>query len=311
MSAIWLSTHGTILMPAHPQVFGAPNSDLVLASQGFYEQGSHIIPQFMTGAPVLLSIGGWIAGVNGVLHANAFLGAFALLAFAGLATRLVGARWAPLAVLALAFVQPELDVMRATYSEPAGQLILLGGLAIVVDAFIAGELMPGLWPRLRRTSRQLDRHPMHRPSIANLAANGLFVGGLVLGLVFTVRIDAVADLFPLVPFVGWLAFHRVLGWKRFAGGLLLGLAFGGFDCLFITYPYAEHVGTDLAKVGIGFVLLSVASGRGHFRCDEVRRSEARQVGDTEARPRRRWSAASGLRPPGCFSSACSSSCGRT
>lgn len=283
MSAIWLSTHGTILMPAHPQVFGAPNSDLALASQGFYVQGSHIIPQFMTGAPVLLSIGGWIAGVNGVLHANAFLGAFALLAFAGLATRLVGARWAPFAVLALAFVQPELDVMRATYSEPAGQLILLGGLAIVVDAFIAGELMPGLWPRLRRTTGSSPAPDA--PTIdRNLAANGLFVGGLVLGLVFTVRIDAVADLFPLVPFVGWLAFHRILGWKRFAGGLLLGLAVGGFDCLFITYPYAEHVGTDLAKVGIGFVLLSVASGVAIFVATKVRRSEARQVGDTEGGP---------------------------
>lgn len=278
MSATWLSTHGTILMPAHPQVFGAPNSDLVLASQGFYVQGSHIIPQFMTGAPVLLSIGGWIAGVSGVLHANAFLGAFALLAFAGLATRLVGARWAPLAVLALAFVQPELDVMRATYSEPAGQLILLGGLAIVVDAFIAGELMPGLWPRLRTTGA--SPAPDARTIAPNLAANGLFVGGLVLGLVFTVRIDAVADLFPLVPFVGWLAFHRILGWKRFAGGLLLGLAFGGFDCLFITYPYAEHVGTDLAKVGIGFVLLSAAAGVAIFIATTVRRSEAREVGYT-------------------------------
>ncbi|HEY3926111.1 MAG TPA: hypothetical protein VGL75_16220 [Acidothermaceae bacterium] len=264
MSATWLSTHGTILMPAHPQLFGAPNSDLVLASQGFYVQGSHIIPQFMTGAPVLLSIGGWLAGLSGVLHANAFLGAFALLAFAGLAARLVGARWAPLAVLALAFVQPELDVMRATYSEPAGQLILLGGLAIVVDGFVAGELMPGLWPRLRRTtgdSAAADSTtlaPTLAPTIApNLAANGLFVGGLVLGLVFTVRIDAVADLFPLVPFVGWLAFRRVLGWKRFAGGLLLGLAVGGFDCVFITYPYAAHVGPDLAKVGVGFVGLMV------------------------------------------------------
>ncbi|HZV27080.1 MAG TPA: hypothetical protein VFG00_12410 [Acidothermaceae bacterium] len=257
MSATWLSTHGTILMPAHPQVFGAPNSDLVLASQGFYEQGSHIIPQFMTGAPVLLSIGGWMAGVSGVLHGNAFLGAFALLAFAGLAARLVGARWAPLAVLALAFVQPELDVMRATYSEPAGQLLLLGGLAIVVDGFVAGQLMPGLWPRLRRNAGG-ESAPDDAPPLApNLAANGLFVGGLVLGLVFTVRIDAVADLFPLVPFVGWLAFHRILGWKRFAGGLVLGLAFGGFDCLFLTYPYAQHVGPDLAKVGLGFTALSL------------------------------------------------------
>ncbi len=284
MSATWLSTHGTILMPAHPQVFGPPNSDLVLASQGFYVQGSHIIPQFMTGAPVLLSIGGWLAGVSGVLHANAFLGAFALLAFAGLAARLVGARWAPLAVLALAFVQPELDVMRATYSEPAGQLILLGGLAIVVDAFIAGELMPGLWPRLQRTNGS-EAAPADAPTLApNRAANGLFVGGLVLGLVFTVRIDAVADLFPLVPFVGWLAFHRVLGWKRFAGGLLLGLAFGGFDCLFITYPYAKHVGSDLAKVGIGFVLVSVATGACIFIATMLRRGEAQQSGDTPRGP---------------------------
>ena len=278
MSATWLSTHGTILMPSHPQVFGAPNSDLVLASQGFYVQGSHIIPQFMTGAPVLLSIGGWMAGVSGVLHGNAFLGAFALLAFAGLAARLVGARWAPLAVLALAFVQPELDVMRATYSEPAGQLLLLGGLAIVVDGFIAAELMPGLWPRLRRTTDS-ESAPADPPKLVpNLAANGLFVGGLVLGLVFTVRIDAVADLFPLVPFVGWLAFRRVLGWKRFAGGLLLGLAFGGFDCLFITYPYAAHVGPDLAKVGIGFVLLSAATGAVMFIATAVRRGEAKELG---------------------------------
>ncbi len=142
-------------------MFGTQNDNLVLASQGFYQQGAHIIPQFMTGVPVLLSIGGWIAGVTGVLHGNAVLGSLALLAFAGVAVRLVGARWAPLAVLALAFVQPELDVMRATYSEPAAQLILLGGLAIVLDAFAAGGLIPGFWPRARRT-RCADARPVTR-----------------------------------------------------------------------------------------------------------------------------------------------------
>ena len=250
MSATWLASHGTIHMPSHPQLFGPPNSDLVLASQGFYQQGSHIIPQFMTGVPVLLSIGGWLAGLSGVLHGNAVIGAFALLAFAGLATRLVGACWAPLAVLALAFVQPELDVMRATYSEPAGQLILLGGMAIVVDAFAAGELVPGLWPR--RRNGDSGTAAAIAPSIA---AQGLFVGGLVLGLVSVVRIDAIADLFPLVPLFGWLAFRQTIGWRRFAGGILLGLAFGAFDCLVLTFPYTEHVGSDLLDVGIGFALL--------------------------------------------------------
>jgi hypothetical protein len=250
MSATWLSSHGTIQMPSHPQLFGAPNSDLVLASQGFYQQGSHIIPQFMTGVPVLLSIGGWMAGVNGVLHGNAFIGALALLAFAGLATRLVGARWAPLAVLALAFVQPELDVMRATYSEPAGQLILLGGLAIALDAFVAGELVPGLWPG--RRNGDSGAAPAMAPAVA---ARGLFVGGLVLGLVSVVRIDAIADLFPLVPLFGWLAFRRAVGWRRFASGILLGLVFGAFDCLVLTFPYTKHVGSDLLDVGIGFAAL--------------------------------------------------------
>jgi hypothetical protein len=291
MSATWLSSHGTVQMPTHMQLFGTQNDNLVLASQGFYQQGSHIIPQFMTGVPVLLSIGGWIAGVTGVLHGNAVLGSLALLAFAGVAVRLVGARWAPLAVLALAFVQPELDVMRATYSEPAAQLVLLGGLAIVLDAFAAGGLIPGFWAQNADTDsvepadtdsvepadtdsvepadvdsaddaaalsapdqgRAATRRAATDP---DTAAWGLFVGGFVLGLVFVVRVDAVADLFPLVPFVGWLAYRRIVGWRRFTGGLLLGLAFGGFDCLVLTYPYTQHVGSDLTAVGYGFAGLA-------------------------------------------------------
>jgi hypothetical protein len=279
MSATWLSTHGTIQMPAHTQLFGTQNDNLVLASQGFYQQGSHIIPQFMTGVPVLLSVGGWIAGLTGVLHGNALIGSFALLAFAGLAVRLVGARWAPLAVLALAFVQPELDVMRATYSEPAAQLILLGGLAIVLDAFAAGDQVPGFWPRTEAAD------PNTAALDPNTAAWGLFVGGLVLGLVFVVRIDAVADLFPLVPLVGWLAYHRIVGWRRFAGGLLLGLAFGGFDCLVLTYPYAEHVGSDLGLVGAGFGFLVPATVAGVFVAWRLQESRSKQE---TAAVRNRW-----------------------
>jgi hypothetical protein len=279
MSATWLSSHGTIQMPAHSQLFGAENSNLVLASQGFYEQGAHIIPQFMTGVPVLLAIGGWMFGLSGVLHANAIIGSLALLAFAGLAVRLVDAKWVPLAVLALAFVQPELDVMRATYSEPAAQLLLLGGLAIVLDAFAAGDLIPGFWPRVRTA---LPDHALD----AGVAAWGLCVGGLVLGLVFVVRIDAVADLFPLVPLVGWLAYHRITGWRRFAGGLLLGLAFGGFDCLVLTYPYTEHVGSDLAEVGIGFGLLVPATVVAVFVAWRMQaaRSYVSEASRTEADP---------------------------
>jgi hypothetical protein len=291
MSGTWLAHHGTIRMPVNAQVFGAPNPHLVLASQGFYLDGSHIIPQFMTGVPVLMSIFGWVAGLSGVLHANAIIGALALLAFGGLAARLVGARWAPIAVLALAFVQPELDVMRATYSEPAGQLILIGGLVVVLDAFVAGELIPGMWPHRptaepvaalgapnsggaatpRAATGSDDTEPELEP---RLAARSLFVGGLVLGLVFTVRIDAVADLCPLVPFVGWLAFHRVIGWRRFAVGILVGLAFGGFDCLVLTYPYAAHVGSDLLDLAVIYAIVVPLTVLGVLIARAVQRGRA-------------------------------------
>jgi hypothetical protein len=248
MSASWLSGHGTIQMPIHAQLFGAPNQHLVLASQGFYRQGSHAIPQFMTGVPALLAVGGWIDGLAGVLHGNAVLSMLALLAFAGLALRLIGPRWTPLAVLVLALVQPELDVARAAYSEPAAQLLLLGGLAIVIDALIAGHLLPGRVPTA-------GTNPVARI----VAERGLFVGGLVLGLVSVVRIDAVADLFPLVPLIGWLAYHRAHGWRRLASGMLLGLALGAFDCVVLTLPYAKHLGTDLKLVAFGFAVLVPAT----------------------------------------------------
>jgi len=252
MSAAWLASHGTIEMPTHAASFGGTDPNLVLASQGFYMHGSHIIPQFMTGVPVLMAIGGWFNGVSGVLHTNAIIGAFALLAFAGLVARLVGPKWAPLAVLTLAFVQPELDVMRATYSEPAAQLILLGGLCVVLDALLVGKIRPIAAPDIARAGGD-DRHcaDSHQVRDCRLA---LAVGGLVMGLVLVVRIDAIADLLPLVPFAGWLAFHRQRVWRPLAIGVCGGLLVGAFDCIFLTLPYAKHVGGSLLEALGGFVV---------------------------------------------------------
>jgi hypothetical protein len=231
MSGWWIAKHGTLDMPSDASAF-AGTSNISLVSQGFYLQGSHTIPQFMTGAPALMAVAGWIGGLGGVFRANAFLGMFALLAFAGLVARLVGARWAPLGVLALALVQPELVTMRATYSEPSAQLVLIGGLALLLDAVAADRL--GL--RRNRTA--------------------LVVAGLVLGLVSVVRIDAVADLFGLVPYLGWLAFRRRPAWRPIAVGLVLGLGAGVFDGAFLTLPYVRHVGSD-AVLGAGLDLAAV------------------------------------------------------
>jgi hypothetical protein len=250
MSSYWLANHGTIHMPSHATSFGGTDPNLVLASQGFYKEASHIIPQFMTGAPVLMSVGGWIAGISGILHSNAFIGAFALLAFAGLTARLVGPAWAPLAVLTLALVQPQLNVMRSTYSEPSAQLLLLGGLVLLVDALAIGRLLAKRGAAA--TSVVVDETVRTRRA-------GLVVAGLVLGLVSVVRIDAIADLLPLVPFVGWLALHRLREWRSLSYGLGAGLAVGALDCLFLTLPYAKHVGGDLVIAVAGFVFVIPAT----------------------------------------------------
>jgi hypothetical protein len=252
MSATWLSTHGTIEMPNHAAAFGGTDPNLVLASQGFYPHGGHIIPQFMTGVPVLMAIGGWASGVSGVLHMNAIIGAFGLLAFGGVVARLVGVRWAVPAVLTLAFVQPQLDVMRATYSEPSAQLILLGGLAVVLDAFLVGRLRPMVAPDIRRVGG--DNRSDASSQEARNCRQALLVGGLVLGLVSVVRIDAIADLLPLIPFAGWLAFHRQRAWRALAIGVGAGLLVGAFVCLFLTLPYTKHLGRDIALAGGGFVV---------------------------------------------------------
>jgi hypothetical protein len=277
MSATWLTHHGTVDMPIHAQLYGAPNSHLLLASQGFYRQGSHDIPQFMTGVPALLAVGGWIDGLKGVFHGNAIIGSFALLAFAGLIARLVDARWAAVGVLVLGLLQPELDVMRATYSEPAAQLILLGGLAVVLDALVVGRMLAVRRVGFALTPADTPAEPAN-DRFAAIAGRGLFVGGLVLGLVFVVRVDAVADLFPLVPFVGWLAYHRVAAWRPLTYGLLLGLALGGLDCVVLTLPYAEHVGSDLLIVGVGFFVLVPATFVGVLIARRLRRNDAAAEG---------------------------------
>ena len=239
MSATWLAAHGTIQIPANAAAFGGPDPNLMLASQGFYLQGSHIIPQFMTGVPVLLAVGGWANGVFGVLHMNAFIGALSLLAFAGLAARLVGVRWAPLAVLALALVQP--------------QLLLLGGLALVLDAVQVGRLRPVCALDLGAVGG--DPRCATDPTRRRDCRLGLLVGGIVLGLVSVVRIDAIADLLPVVPFVGWLAFHRQRVWRWLAVGTAVGLLVGAFDAVVLTLPYTRHVGGDLYKALAGFALV--------------------------------------------------------
>src|SRR5262249_61468308 len=103
-------------------------------SPAFYQVGGAIVPQFMAGLPMALSLGFWAGGARLALFMGPMFGAAALFTFGGLTARLVGPRWAPVAALALGVSFPQQYTSRSTFSEPLAQILLLGGLALWIDS---------------------------------------------------------------------------------------------------------------------------------------------------------------------------------
>jgi hypothetical protein len=216
--ANWISHHGSLPIPQDRAAFGGTHHVLTFGSFAYYQVGSTVVPQFMAGLPMLLAAAFWTGGVGAAAAMGALFGAGAVLTFGGLAARLAGPRWAPLAAVILALSLPEQFVSRSTYSEPVAQILFLGGLCLVIDSL--------------------------RPDGAGarvLAA----LGGLALGLTLLVRIDGASDILPLIPYCGIL----LLGRRRLAGPLIGGLLAGGIygivDGLVLSRPYLSSIKSSL------------------------------------------------------------------
>ena len=121
--ATWISRHRSLPIPQDAAAFGGTHHVLTFASFAYYQVGNSVVPQFMAGLPMILAGGFWIGGVGAAVAMAPVLGACAVLTFGGLAARLVGPRWAPLAVLILAAipaggVHQSLDLQRAGRPDP-------------------------------------------------------------------------------------------------------------------------------------------------------------------------------------------------
>jgi len=151
--AQWIATRHGLPVDPHLDALGGAAAlripDVTLASPGFFEVdgagalghgATVVLPQFLVGAPGLYSLGWWGAGWTGLFVVPAVLGALALLAFGGLTARLVGPRWAPLAVAALGLTQPVLHAARTTWSEAPALLLLLAAGALAVDAVTGDDV---------------------------------------------------------------------------------------------------------------------------------------------------------------------------
>ena len=185
----------------------------------------------MAGLPMVLAAGFWIGGVAAAVLVPPLLGACAVLTFGGLAARLTGPRWAPLAALALALSLPEQFTSRSAYSEPLAQILFLGGLCLVIDSLEG------------------------RAGARVIAA----LGGLALGLTLLVRIDGASDILPVIPYCGILLLSRRRQAVPLLIGLLAGALYGAVDGLVLSRPYLAHIKSSLMPLALVGAVVVIAT----------------------------------------------------
>jgi hypothetical protein len=204
----------------------------------------------MSGLPLILAGGFWAHGINAAAAMGPVIGGLAVLTFGGLAGRLAGLRWAPPAALVLALTLPEQYTSRGPFSEAAAQVLLFGGLSLVVDALSLGDpannpgtdtavlarTVPGRlsalagrlgWGRWRLPGR------WYTPQRAALA-----LGGLALGLSSLLNFEGLLDISPAIVFIGVLLARRIIGAAiAFSIGLVIGVGYGLIDGYVLARPF--------------------------------------------------------------------------
>ncbi len=219
-----------------PDVLATPGA--TVASPGFYARGTgaqtRVVPQFLPATPVLLSLGWWAGGWAGLLLVPAVGLGLALLAFGGLARRLVGPAWAVAATAGLALTQPVLHAGRSTYSEPFALLVGCAAASVIVAA----------------TSPSADVRAVRRLGL--LA--GLLAGGVAL-----VRIDALRESALLLPVVALLAARRSKVARPLLAGLGLATAYAFATALLLSRPYLGAVAGSLLPLVAAVVVLAGGS----------------------------------------------------
>lgn len=131
LSGVWLTHHASTDIPSLGGVEAAATQANVIpdAWQAWNISGDVIQPQGAKMLPGVLSVGGWVAGIPGVLAANVVIGGVGMLAVYVLARRMMGplAALGPAAVLGLSV--SHLGLSRSPYSEPLTLVLIVASVA--------------------------------------------------------------------------------------------------------------------------------------------------------------------------------------
>jgi hypothetical protein len=249
----WIAQHGSLPIPQSLASFGGAHPGLGFSSTGFFTRGTSVVPGLMSGLPLVLAGAFWVHGLSAAAAMGPVLGGLAVLAFGGLVGRLAGLPWAPAGALILAFTLPEQYTSRASFSETAAQVLLFGGLCLVVDGLTLRRSgnrpgSPAAPPKPEASggpatargwwTRFAVRWPGRRPG-PHWALMAL--GGLALGLTAVVRIDGLLDVLPAIPFIGILVVRRSSTAVPFCIGLVVGAAYGLADAFLLARPLLDSL----------------------------------------------------------------------
>ena len=254
----WIAQHGSLPIPQSLAAFGGAHPGLAFSSTGFSARGTSVVPGLMSGLPLLLAGAFWVHGTPAAAAMGPILGGLAVLAFGGLVGRLAGLQWAPAGALVLACTLPEQYTSRGSFSETAVQVLMFGGLSLVVDALILDRARAEAGSRAEPGSRAAAPVPAApAPSPAGgwrkrfgLRSPGrdrapewalMALGGLALGLTSVVRFDGLLDVLPAIPFVGVLVVRRSRSAAPFCIGLGIGAAYGLADAYLLARPFVQSL----------------------------------------------------------------------
>jgi hypothetical protein len=175
----WLASHSSLIVPHTTAPWSSKGIATNTVPAGMYlRPNGNLQFQFAHLLPALLGEAHRLGGDALMFRVPPVLNAIALCAIYATGCRLIRRPWLVLAaVTALALSLPQLYFSRDTYSEPATQVLLWGGIWLLLRAYESRRVAVGL------------------------------LAGLAIGGTLMTRIDAVAYLIPLplLAAAGWLA----------------------------------------------------------------------------------------------------------
>jgi hypothetical protein len=152
----------------------------------------------------------------------------------------------------LAVTLPEQYVSRTTLSEPLVQILLFGGLSLVLDSLALG----------RSSGSSRGSGPAGSPGrgLAGQAMTLAGFGGVALGLTVLANIGSVSLLLPLFPFLAIMFVARLPQAWPMAFGLLIGIACGVGEGTRLAAPYLSTLRPQLHDIGLAAVGFGAVTG---------------------------------------------------